>query len=495
MATWKNVTAVAAVVAGATSNCPAQSSPDFDLPIRISGNKAADRSQINLITQSGGISSDNSDGKYSDSYHTPDKAYYSIDVTSASKTGSVVAAGGGTILKIDRNPPSGFPYVIVNHGNGYYTKYQEFNIAPTLTEGVKVATGDSLGTLGWKNHALHFQVEYAASNAAAVQTGHSTQTTTQLQKVTLDGIPINGYKLDRDSRGNPIRTSLSIAQTKYYGTGSFNSPGMAAPAITPSAAVTGPSTAVSPHAPPPAYNQNETVNSDGLQTALQPAYRNGGGVATSGPGVAGLMMASKLDFHIGTSNDFSSYNLPSAGLSGSRGSATLNDAGSNASAGDMYWGRWAGPGSTMTSGSGTVTGQSLHYIYGVPVTNMPTSGIVTYNPAGGTRPSNSAGNAGTFNGGTVQVNFATRGVNIQNLNFSSAAGSTFNLNGTATYNSNALFKSTLSGTCAGGTCAGGAATGSAVGAFTGVQAAGLGLSYAGANSGTGAIVGVQAFKR
>jgi len=246
---------------------------------------------------------------------------------------------------------------------------------------------------------------------------------------------------------------------------------------------------------PSAYNQNESANSDGLQAALQPAYRNGGGVATSGPGVAGLMMASKLDFHIGTSNDFSSYNLPSVRLSGNRGSASLLDTGSNASAGDMYWGRWAGPGSTMTNSSGTVTGQSLHYIYGAPVTNMPTSGVVTYNPAGGTRPSDSAGNAGTFNGGAVQVNFATRGVTVQNLNFTSAAGSTFNLNGTATYNSNALFQTTLAGTCAGGNCTGGAATGNAVGAFTGNQAAALGLSYAGANSGTGVIVGVQAFKR
>lgn len=93
------------------------------------------------------------------------------------------------------------------------------------------------------------------------------------------------------------------------------------------------------------------------------------------------------------------------------------------------------------------------------------------------------------------MNFATRGGNIQNLNFSSAVGSIFNLNGTATYNSNALFQSTLAGTCAGGTFAGGAATGAAVGAFTGSQAAGLGLSCVGANAGTGVIVGVQSFKR
>jgi len=137
----------------------------------------------------------------------------------------------------------------------------------------------------------------------------------------------------------------------------------------------------------------------------------------------------------------------------------------------------------------------MHYVVGTQVTNMPTSGIVTYTPAGGTPPTDANGVRGTFNSGSIQVNFTTRAVGINNLNFSNAVGARFNLNGSTTYNSNAQFVSPLNGTCAGGNCSGRTATGASAGAFLGNQAPGIGLSYVGSNPGTGLISGAQAFKR
>ena len=121
---------------------------------------------------------------------------------------------------------------------------------------------------------------------------------------------------------------------------------------------------------------------------------------------------------------------------------------------------------------------------------------VTYNPVGGTNPTSSggtnvaAGTAGTFNGGTIGVNFATRGVTVSNLEFLYVSTATFNMNGSSTYNSNALFSGSLTGTCTGcgmfRRC-----KSEHIGTLTGPAAAGIALGYAAHTTGTGMVVGAQ----
>ena len=160
-------------------------------------------------------------------------------------------------------------------------------------------------------------------------------------------------------------------------------------------------------------------------------------------GLAHLLTATGFEMRRDVSNTSASYDT-GTGYSGSIGTASVVDQGSDASGGNLNWGRWSGAGSTNVAAGITYTGQNFHYVYGSAPTNIPSSGSVTYNPVGGTNPTSSggtnvaAGTAGTFNGGTIGVNFATRGVTVSNLNFS-VSTATFNMNGSSTYNSNALF--------------------------------------------------------
>lgn len=227
-------------------------------------------------------------------------------------------------------------------------------------------------------------------------------------------------------------------------------------------------------------------------------YISGSAVFSPSSGLAYLGTATGFGFRGEMPDTLESYDLGSTG-SGRRGSASIADQGADASGGNLNWGRWSGAGSTNVAGGITYTGQNFHYIFGSAPTNIPTSGSVTYNPVGGTNPTSSggtnvaAGTAGTFNGGTIGVNFATRGVTISNLNFT-VSTATFNMNGSSTYNSNALFSGSLTGTCTGAACSG-AVSGNHAGTLTGPAAAGIGLSYQAHTTGTGMVVGAQGFKR
>ncbi|MBP6565446.1 MAG: FecR domain-containing protein, partial [Burkholderiales bacterium] len=74
------------------------------------------------------------------------------------------------------------------------------------------------------------------------------------------------------------------------------------------------------------------------------------------------------------------------------GTASVVDTGSHPSAGAaLNWGRWEGPGSTITQQlpNGTVVrndGGNLHYVYVVLASDLPSAGLVEYAPVGGTRP-------------------------------------------------------------------------------------------------------------
>lgn len=211
-----------------------------------------------------------------------------------------------------------------------------------------------------------------------------------------------------------------------------------------------------------------------------------------------LATATGFEARRNAANEITSFDMFGI-VKGERNSALAVDTGSNASAGNLNWGRWSGTASTITIiNSGTYPGHNLHYVFGSAPTNIPTSGSVTYNPVGGTNPTSSGGGTnlsaitqGTFNSGTIGVNFATRGVTVSNLNFS-VSTATFNMNGSSTYNSNALFSGSMTGTCTGAACSG-AVTGNHIGTLTGPAAAGIALGYQAHTAGTGMVVGAQGF--
>lgn len=190
---------------------------------------------------------------------------------------------------------------------------------------------------------------------------------------------------------------------------------------------------------------------------------------------------------------------------GSLGTASILEQGSSTVAGNIHWGRWFG-----ATGAATVTGlpagatflnSNLIYIGG-DIPTMPVSGTATYAAVGGTSPVDYAGQAGTFLGANVSVNFASLGISVSNLRVTSPLGDTFTMAGSGTFMSNGLIPAVpMTGSCTGSCSFGQSMTGDYAGAFTGVNAAGLALGYhiaAGAGQ-QGApsfeIMGTQAFVR
>ncbi len=123
-------------------------------------------------------------------------------------------------------------------------------------------------------------------------------------------------------------------------------------------------------------------------------------------------------------------------LHASLGSATLVDTGSAVDAGGLNWGRWSGEGSTITQTlpngeTRSNDGGNLHYIYGNAATNIPTSGVVSFAPVGGTRPTDSAGGVGTLiSGGTVTVDFGQASLALAGLTVGMGADATYSMSGT-----------------------------------------------------------------
>jgi FecR protein len=178
-----------------------------------------------------------------------------------------------------------------------------------------------------------------------------------------------------------------------------------------------------------------------------------------------------------------------ANLSATLGTAAVVDAGSDGRGNGLdigaglNWGRWQGPGSTITQALGSQIvhndGGDLHYIYGNVATNMPASGQVSYAAIGGTRPTDSGtGTVGTLiSGGTINVNFTTAQLALTGLavGFTDA---TYTMNG-----STSILKDRFSTAPGGATfgCAGGGCqaliAGNFAGFFAGPGGAGIGLDY------------------
>jgi hypothetical protein len=184
------------------------------------------------------------------------------------------------------------------------------------------------------------------------------------------------------------------------------------------------------------------------------------------------------------------------------GTASVVDIGAAAANGaSLNWGRWEGPGSTITQTlpNGQVVhndGGNLHYVYGVVATDLPTAGIVEYAPVGGTRPTDSAtGEVGALlSGGRVAVNFNNAQVTLNTLQvgFTDAI---YSMSGTASL-LGPLFSTAGTGataTCAGAGCQS-IVAGNFAGFLAGPGASGMGLDYY-FNPRNGIIEGVTAYRR
>jgi hypothetical protein len=145
--------------------------------------------------------------------------------------------------------------------------------------------------------------------------------------------------------------------------------------------------------------------------------------------------------------------------------------------GVMAWGRWTGTVNDSAAEGGTFTynaSNPLHYVVGMPVTNMPTSGVGTYNQYGGTGVSCSGGCGTITTSSSLTVNFGNLQASSFSMSMSNTAGNV-SLNGTGGLsfsNGNANFNgfAVMAGTGAGG---------NAYGSINGFLA-GPGASHAGA---------------
>jgi len=175
--------------------------PDFKMPIQSTG-------EIFLITEVGGKSSIyTKEEGYRDSFHNPDKAYYAIDLdVSKGSKGTAVASESGKVVAVIYEGK--YPHITIDHGNGYFTEYAEFDINKKFKAGDKVGRGDTLGTLSGKpQEHLHFQVKY--SETGTFGQGLSKQDNKGLKGVAIEGIPMTDFKLKTDKNGMPQSTSIN----------------------------------------------------------------------------------------------------------------------------------------------------------------------------------------------------------------------------------------------------------------------------------------------
>ena len=189
-------------------------------------------------------------------------------------------------------------------------------------------------------------------------------------------------------------------------------------------------------------------------------------------------------------------------LAASLGTASLVDTGSYAAAGDLSWGRWNGPGSTITQslpGGETVSndGGNLHYIYGAAATSLPSSGVVSFAPVGGTRPTDSgSGAVGTLvSGGLVTVDFGQATLALSGLQ-AGFGNATYTLSGSTSL-VGPLFSTAGVGAAASCTGVGcqGIVQGNFAGFLAGTGATGVGLDYYFNTRPGGVIEGVVGYAR
>jgi hypothetical protein len=214
-----------------------------------------------------------------------------------------------------------------------------------------------------------------------------------------------------------------------------------------------------------------------------------------------LDRTSDANLHVTVDAEGRLTGFENASLIASIGTASIVDAGRDASSAGLNWGRWQGNGSSIAQRLGDDVvhndGGNLHYIYGVTATALPGSGQVQYGALGGTRPTDSGtGQVGTLlSGGTINVNFTTAQLALSGLAVG-FPGATYTMAGTASI-ANGAFSTTgigATGACSGGGCQPLIAS-NFTGFFAGPGGAGIGLDYY-FNTRTGGVIeGVAGYKQ
>lgn len=141
-----------------------------------------------------------------DGHHTGIN-HYSLDFDDTSLVNGVVkqeygvpvyAAASGTVLESPLILANG-NYVVIDHGNGYTTRYLHLRDAPVVLPGQKITTGTQIGVVGNSGDStgshLHFGVRYHNDGSAGVA---------ELQKVTLEGRSLSAIKTNCDASGSRI---------------------------------------------------------------------------------------------------------------------------------------------------------------------------------------------------------------------------------------------------------------------------------------------------
>jgi len=195
--------------------------------------------------------------------------------------------------------------------------------------------------------------------------------------------------------------------------------------------------------------------------------------------------------------------LVSYGYAGSQNRTASLGSGSVQSFGNdgvMAWGRWTGTvnDSSMGEGGTFTYNNPLHYVVGLPVTNMPTSGSATYSQYGGTGTSCS-GTCGTITvGSSLNVNFGSMS-GTYNMSMSNTAGNV-SLSGTGNLNFVSGTANFIGGGSMTGTGAGYGSSSSMVGFLAGPGASHAGavfnINYVATSTGYGtSIVGAAVYKK
>lgn len=177
---------------------------NFAFPVRSTSN-------VYLNTEAGGVSAFPSPDPvgYYDSNHAGG-GFYSLDFDVNSGKADVVAAKGGTVVRVNTSSANNGPVVTIYHGDGFFSEYREFTIDPSLASllGTTITKGQKLGTLNaLTGEHLHFQIKHNNDNDPNnYGTGLSSFSDPSFYGLTAGGtaftptVPIaNSFVLNRDS--------------------------------------------------------------------------------------------------------------------------------------------------------------------------------------------------------------------------------------------------------------------------------------------------------
>jgi len=263
----------------------------------------------------------------------------------------------------------------------------------------------------------------------------------------------------RGAVGTPATTDAS-GQSIYQSTEDRSQPVLPPPPPPPQQPPTPPPPPIPPPVPPPT-----PPTFAGTIGAMV-----GGGTFVDASSTPGLVVTLNASSAV--------TSITSQGFNASLGTAALADVGQDLAAGNLNWGRWAGPGSTIIAGQTNLSGQPLHYIYGAAATNLPTSGQVTYNPVGGTLPTQSVnGQTGTLiSGGVVLIDFGQAFAQLTGLQVG-FTNATYTMSGGASLLPGGRFSTNQANVgCIGNACAT-SPTGGFDGFLVGNTGTGVGLGY------------------